>query len=224
MPEAPSGTEQLVLLVLFVLPGICYQFDRERLRGPVPGERDLSERVLRAVIASISLDTLYLIAAGPQIVHAVKSARSPWSASATADPRAMAALGLLLFLAVPAAAAWAVELVQRQRRPARFQPVPTAWDRVFRERSPCFIRLRLKNGGWAGGWYGKHSHASAYPNPADLFLESAYIMRPDGSFGPRVQGTAGLYVTMNDIDVIEFIEAAGQPTRGQQPPLTTPEP
>jgi hypothetical protein len=58
-----------------------------------------------------------------------------------------------------------------------------------------------------GGWYGRRSRASAYPNPADLYLESAYEMGSDGSFGPRVRATGGLYVNMSDVEVLEFVEA-----------------
>lgn len=62
--QAPATVVQLALLVLLVLPGITYQFVRERRRGPVPGERDLGERVLRAIVASIALDALYVVVAG----------------------------------------------------------------------------------------------------------------------------------------------------------------
>ena len=58
MAGTASTFQQVVLLVLFVLPGISYQFVRERKRGPVPGERDLSECVLRAITASIALDAV----------------------------------------------------------------------------------------------------------------------------------------------------------------------
>lgn len=53
MAERPSTLQQTIPLVLFVLPGITYQFVRERMRGPVPGGRDLAERVLRVLTASI---------------------------------------------------------------------------------------------------------------------------------------------------------------------------
>jgi hypothetical protein len=139
--ETATTVQQVVLLVLFVLPGISYQFVRERLRGPVPGERDLSERVLRAVTASIGLDAFYLIAFGPWLVHLIKAPRHPWFAMASASPRQAAAVGLGLFIAIPAAAAWCVSVVERRSRPARYDPVPTAWDSAFRMRTSCFVRV-----------------------------------------------------------------------------------
>jgi Family of unknown function (DUF6338) len=215
MDETASTLQQVVLLVLFALPGISYQFVRERLHGPVPGEQDLSERVLRAVTASIALDALYLIIAGPQIVHLIKPARQPWFATASADPRQAAAVALALFIAIPAGAAWTVGQVQQRHRPARFKPVPTAWDNIFRGRSACFIRAKLKSGSWVGGWYGESSHAAAYPNPADIYLESAWEMGSDGSFVRRIQNTAGLYLRIDEVEYIEFVQA---PSTVQAPP------
>jgi hypothetical protein len=220
--ETASTVQQLVLLVLFVLPGITYQFVRERMRGPVPGERDLSERVLRALTASVALDAFYLIAVGPQIVHLIRPAGRPWFSTATAEPRQAAAAALALFIVIPAGAAWLVGMIERRRHPSRFDPVPTAWDSTFRGRSACFVRARLKSGAWIGGWYGRRSRASAYPNPADLYLESAYEMGSDGSFGPRARATEGLYVRMDDIEVLEFVgvsrgdlaDVAGSPSEG----------
>ena len=206
--QTPSAVQQIVLLVLFVLPGISYQFVRERLRGPVPGERDLGERVLRAITASIVLDGLYLVVAGPQIVRLIKPADRAWFATAASNPRLAAAAGLAMFVIIPAAAAWAVGMAERRRSPARFDPVPSAWDNAFRTRSACFVRARLKSGTWVGGWYGRNSHASAYPHPGDLFLETAREMRSDGGFGPRVQRTGGLYLRMDDVEILEFVQAS----------------
>lgn len=205
MTETASPTQQIVVLVLFVLPGVSYQFVREWMRGPVPGERDLSERVLRALTASIALDAIYLIAFGPQIVRLIRPTGRPWFSTAVAEPRQAAAISLALLIVIPAAAAWLVGLIERRRHPSRFDPVPTAWDSTFRSRQPCFVRARLKTGAWVGGWYGTRSRASAYPNQADLYLESAYEMGTDGTFGPRVRSTGGMYLRMDDVDVMEFV-------------------
>ena len=208
MGQTASTVQQLVLLVLFILPGISYQFVRERMRGPVPGERDLSERMLRALTASIVLNAIYLIAAGPQIVHMIKPVGRPWFTAAAANPRQTAALGLALLLVIPSTGALVVGLIEIRRHPSRFDPIPTAWDSIFRERSAGFVRARLKSGTWVGGWYGRRSRASGYPNPADLYLESAYQMGSDGSFGPRVTATGGLYLRIDDVQVLEFVEVS----------------
>ncbi|WP_267881084.1 MULTISPECIES: DUF6338 family protein [unclassified Streptomyces] len=198
---------QLALLVLLVLPGVTYQFVRERRRGPVPGERDLGERVLRAIVASIALDGLYAVVAGPALVRLARGAGGGWDGFVD-RPRVVGFVAVVLFLVVPAMAAVIVSLVDRQRRKARFLRTPSAWDHAFRDREPCFVRVRLKDGNWAGGWYGNRSYASSYPHPAELYLESARVMGADGAFGARVRGTAGLRLRAEDFDVLEFVEPA----------------
>lgn len=207
--QAPATVVQLALLVLLVLPGVTYQFVRERRRGPVPGERDLGERVLRAIVASIVLDALYAVVAGPALVRLAQGTGGGWDGFVE-RPRVVGSVAVVLFLVVPAAAALAVSLVDRRRRNARFLRTPSAWDHAFRDREPCFVRVRLKDGNWAGGWYGDRSYASSYPHPAELYLESARVMGTDGSFGARVHGTAGLRLRAEDFDVLEFVEA-GEP-------------
>ncbi|WP_285634359.1 DUF6338 family protein [Lentzea sp. NBRC 102530] len=196
---------QFVFVVLLVLPGVTYQFVRERVRGPLPGERDLGERVLRAVVASIALDAVYLLAAGPALVRLAKGTGQPAWNGFTQQPRLTGAVAVLLFLVVPGVLAAVVSLAERKRRTARYLRTPTAWDHAFRDREPCFVRVRLKDGNWAGGWYGPASYASSYPHPAELYLESARVMAPDGSFGARVPGSVGLRLRAEDFDVLEFV-------------------
>ncbi|MBB5157063.1 DUF6338 family protein [Saccharopolyspora phatthalungensis] len=205
MGQAPSTLVQAVLLVLFVLPGVTYQFLRERLRGPVAGERNLGERVLRAVTASVMLDALYAIVAGPALVDLVRGGDPKGWDGVVRQPRLVGLVALVLFIVVPAAAAVAVSAWQRRRLSVRYRPTPTAWDHMFRRRGSCFVRARLKDGTWVGGWYGSRSYATSYPESAELFLESAWRMNPDGSFADRISQTAGLHVRASEIDVIELL-------------------
>ncbi|MET9530797.1 DUF6338 family protein [Streptomyces sp. NPDC006649] len=206
MGHAPSTVMQVMLLVLVVLPGITYQFLRERSRGPVPGERDLGERVLRAVGASLLLDALYLLVAGPQLVRwARESATGGWDGFGH-QPRQAALLGLVLLVGVPAAAAAAVSWWERGRRPAvRYRSTPTAWDRMFHGRGSCFVRMRMRDGSWVGGWYGSRSFVTSYPQPPEVYLESAWLMRPDGSFVRPIAGSAGLHVRAAETDLLELL-------------------
>lgn len=205
MGQSPSTLLQIALLVLFVLPGVTYQFLRERWRGPVPGERDLGERVLRAVAASVVLDTLYLIAAGPQLVRFARHAGPAGREAVAQQPRSAGLLGLLLFIVVPAAAAGGVTWWQRRRRPARYHSTPTAWDHLFRRSGPCFVRMRLRDGAWVGGWYGSRSYATSYPQAPEIYLESAWLMKPDGSFVRPVRDSAGIHIRAADTDVLELL-------------------
>lgn len=225
MDQAPSTPAQLLLLVVVVLPGITYQMVRARWRGVAPQEVNLGERVLRAVVASLVLDALYLLAAGPTLVRLAtgdQSGAGGWTwQGVTRDPRSAGVAALLLFVVVPGAAALAVSLWQQRRSPSRITDTPTAWDFAFRHRDACFVRARLSDGSWVGGWYGSGSYATAYPEPPELFLHSVWRMRPDGRFGARSERITGLYLRGENIEVLEFLEA---PVPAPPLPGTTQEP
>ncbi|MER7014468.1 DUF6338 family protein [Saccharopolyspora sp. NPDC000359] len=206
MGPVPSTLLQVTLIVLVVLPGVTYQFLRERWRGPIPAERDFGQRVLRAITASLVLDAVYVIVAGPQLLHLVRgTSRAGWD-GLTQNPRLVGLSALLLLVLVPAAAAGIVSWWQRRRLRATFRSTPTAWDHAFRDRGPCFVRARLKNGSWIGGWYGTRSYATSFPNAGELFLQAAWRMNQDGSFDARVEGTAGLLFRLEDVEVLELLE------------------
>uniref|UniRef100_A0AAU2VJV0 DUF6338 family protein n=1 Tax=Streptomyces sp. NBC_00008 TaxID=2903610 RepID=A0AAU2VJV0_9ACTN len=206
MGQSPSTPLQIAMLLLFVLPGVTYQFLRERWRGPVPGERDLGERVLRAVAASVVLDTLYLVAAGPRLVRFARHTGAGAGGAVAQQPRTAGLLALVLFVVVPAAAAGGVTWWQRRRRPARYRSTPTAWDHLFRRSGPCFVRMRLRDGAWVGGWYGGRSYATSYPQAPEIYLETAWLMNPDGSFVRPVRDSAGIHIRAADTDVLELLD------------------
>lgn len=97
MPNTPSSVLQVALLILFVLPGAVYQLARDRLAGPVPSERVLGERVLRAVVASIVLNGVYAATAGPWLLEfGGGDAGRGWSAGISERPRVSGTLALLI--------------------------------------------------------------------------------------------------------------------------------
>ncbi|WP_137991102.1 DUF6338 family protein [Streptomyces vilmorinianum] len=202
----PTTFLQLLVVVVAVLPGVTYQFTRERARGPLVQHADLGERMLRALAASLVLDFAYVLVLGSTLTQRFPLTGSGWEKLA-ASPRPVALLALLLLIAIPAAAAWAVERGERRgRRSARYVPTPSSWDHVFSELEPCFVRARLKSGHWVGGWYGSCSYASSHPAAAhDLYLESAWRLTPNGRFLSRVEQTRGLYLRLDDVELIEFI-------------------
>ncbi|NYE44692.1 hypothetical protein HEB29_005703 [Streptomyces fulvorobeus] len=196
----------MALLILFVLPGVVYQLARDRWTGPVPGERVLGERVLRAIVASIVLDAVYATAAGPWLFEFARGAGGRgWPAGIIERPRASGALALLLLVVVPALVAGGEAWWSRRRRAVERVPTPGAWDHMFRTHGSCFVRLRLRDGTWIGGWFGASSYASAYPQNPELFLERAWRMGADGTPLGRIESSRGLYVRAADVDVIELM-------------------
>ncbi|MGW1520720.1 DUF6338 family protein [Streptomyces sp. NPDC002287] len=203
MGGAPATLVQLVLVVLFVTPGVTYQLVRERRRGSKPGEQDVTQRVLRALIASAILDAIYVLLIGPQLISLFEIGRG-WG-GLREHSRAAAALILGLVFAVPAVTAWVLSEIERRRLRSSYRSTPTAWDHAFRDCPPSFVRIRLKDGSWIGGWYGSKSYASSFPHPPELFLERSYRMRSDGGFSAEVARSAGMYVKCTEIDFFEIL-------------------
>jgi hypothetical protein len=218
--QPPSSVTQLVLVAVALLPGVVYQFVRENRRGPVPGESDLGHRLLRALTASIVLDGLYFAVLGGELAVLVRPESHP------GRTREAALYALLLLVTLPALGALAVSWAERRRLRGRYLGTPTAWDHMFRDLGGAFVRVRLKDGTWVGGWYGGRSYATSYPQNPELYLESSYRMAADGAFLGRVGSTRGLYLRAEDIDILELLDPpdAGPGARPGRSPRNQDEP
>lgn len=222
----PSTVQQLTILLIMILPGGVYQAVRERLLGPRPSEAQAESRVLRAVAASVLLDSVYALTAGPWLVSLL---RDGGRAALLDRPRVTGATALLLVMVVPALVAYGESRWRERRSPSRQVTVPSAWDHLFAGRSSCFVRIRLKDGSWIAGWYGGRSLAASYPHGRDIFLQAQYAVLVDGTIGPRLAHTGGIYVPADSIDLLQLLEAApDQQAAGPDEPRTpeprTPEP
>ncbi|WP_051754942.1 DUF6338 family protein [Kitasatospora purpeofusca] len=213
--QAPATATQVAIILLLVVPGVTYQFVRERARGPVAAHRDLGERVLRALTAGLALDALYVIVAGPALTRLVHDRRQGWLTGAADNPRIAALTAMLLLLVVPACAAWIASLLGSRRSRSVYDPTPTAWDAAFRQRGHCLVRVRLKSGGWIGGWYGERSFASAYPESADLYLQTAWAVSRAGRFEHPLELSGGIHVRMDDVEFIDFVDVSSDSTDGE---------
>ncbi|GAB2669156.1 DUF6338 family protein [Saccharopolyspora gloriosae] len=211
MKTVPSSLLQVAFIVLIVLPGVTYQFLRERWRGPVPAEQNFGQRVLRAITASLVLDAFYVIIAGPQLLFLVRGNLPTGFDGLTQNIRTVGVTAMLLFTVIPAIAAGAVSWWERRRLGATFRGVPTAWDHTFRDRGPCFVRARLANGSWIGGWYGTRSYATSYPHAGEIFLQSAWQMDQNGRFMRKTNDSAGVFFRIDDIEILELLDPPSHP-------------
>ncbi|RAY12299.1 hypothetical protein DPM19_26715 [Actinomadura craniellae] len=205
MPQAPTTVMQAVIVMLLVLPGVTYQFVRERSQGISPHHKDLGERILRALVAGIVLDTFYVLLAGNWLVKLIYDRQQGWLSGAANNPRPAALTALLLLVAIPAGAAWTLAWWGRRGSSSAYQATPTAWDETFNNRAHCFVRARLKSGEWVGGWYGERSYASSYPEPPDLYLQTAWAMTKFGRFTNRLEQTDGIYIRIDEVEILDFI-------------------
>ncbi|WHX18569.1 DUF6338 family protein [Streptomyces malaysiensis subsp. malaysiensis] len=206
MSHAPTTITQVAVVLLLVLPGVTYQFVRERARGLTPGHRDLGERILRAVTAGLALNTIYVLFAGSRLVHLVYDRQRGWLTGAADNPRTAALVAILLLVVLPASAAWLVSRLSSRASRSTYDSTPTAWDNAFRHRSHCLVRARLKGGCWIGGWYGEKSYASSYPEAADLFLQTAWAVSRTGRLERPLEQSGGIYIRMDDVELLDFIE------------------
>jgi hypothetical protein len=138
VPSAPGTAFQLLMLLLFVLPGSVYQFVRTRLRGPERDDFSALNRSLRALGVSTLLVAIYAVIVGGQLLQLIERAQSKDVEVALNAVRPLAGYAVLLLFLIPAAAAAVmfvfakIPLPGRLRRvPVSYDPTPTAWDFAF---------------------------------------------------------------------------------------------
>jgi hypothetical protein len=216
----PTNAFGVAALVILLLPGIVWTTVRTAVRGRLPDDRDVAGRVLQAVVVSTVLDTFYLLLLGNTAVKAARGAAT----GRPEHPRLAALTVLVLAVIIPAGLAYLAH-ARPTLRPAtsgpltrgrlagrRFplpalghEPTPTAWDKAAPSLGGHWIRVRLDQGKWIGGWYGNRSFVSTYPEPRDLYIEDQHHVDADGTIGPQVDGTAGVWLAIKDDQVVEWI-------------------
>ncbi|UMP07167.1 DUF6338 family protein [Amycolatopsis sp. EV170708-02-1] len=235
----PGTSYQLIVAVALVLPGIVFGTTLQRLRGPTPEDKDASTRILRAIAVGAALDVLYALAFGPKLVqlaHPAPGRQASLLSIFTANPREIALWVALLAGAVPALAAFCVHFQSAFRETSReisikkrladalkihYRTTPTAWDYIARE-GGCFIRVRLSDGVYFGGWIDEQSFVSGYPEPKDIFIRSQWALNEKGVFLHKIQGTRGVYIPVSDGVVVEWLSMPDQVEDGSsvEPPET----
>jgi hypothetical protein len=217
----PGTGPQLLILLLFVIPGSVYQVTRSRLRGPTPADRDATSRILRAIAVSTLLAAIYLILFGPELGRLYRHISKAHHFQGYLDSaRSAGWVALFLLFVVPVALAaldywrtsWNLESWRRnlhlpQLFRLAYDPTPRAWDYSFIGREPCFIRVLTGDGRWVGGWFGENSFAASYPEPLELYIEEAWVLDADGAFVSQQERSGGLYVRCDDARVVEFVIA-----------------
>lgn len=215
----PETWVQVTVILAAVTPGFVYQVSRRRVGGPDPDEREFGVRILRAVAASAVFAGCYALVVGPWVVSYVAEPER-----ALTDVQLVGGVLLLLIMVVPWTAARVVfyvknsqgfrrlaqRLTTRLRLKSQWNPTPSAWDFAFARAEPGWVRVRLADGSWAGGWFADQSFATSFPEPQELYLEVGYVMVPDGTFTERVSAPTGMIVRCQDAVVVDFIPYTAQ--------------
>lgn len=217
-----TGTSLLIALV-FVVPGSVVQFTRTRLRGPIPDDSSATRAVIRVLSASTALTAAYLVTVGPYLGHLIlRAAHQVRDGQPPTHLRQLGVWAALLLFGVPALVAATDHLRISRGFNLRFayDPTPRALDFAFRSRGPCYVRILTTTNTWLGGYFGSDSFISSYPEPREIFLESAYRMGTDGRFEEQ-QPLTGIYVRCDDVRSIEIIDLARSETAGSAAPTQT---
>jgi hypothetical protein len=210
----PSTTTQLLILLLFVVPGFVYQGVRVNLRGRRPTDVDLSTRLVGAIVWSAIFGLIYLIIGGRTLLEAAGG-----TGTLIQHPRLGAAIALAGGFMLPTLLALfrlsdggTVATWFRDARFSRwfsnrlwYDPTPTAWDKAFQDRSPCFVRILTAQERWIAGYYGPNSYSSSFPEKHQLYLEYCYQVDEDGRIGEAIPDSEGVIVACDSAISVELI-------------------
>lgn len=214
----PTSVTQLLLLLLFVVPGFVYQAVRISVRGRLPLDIELSTRIVRAIVSSGIFALVYLAIVGQDLVDAAHGTGYGFE-----HPRAGALVALLGGIVIPALLAlvrvpnwnWLQRIGARLPQVTKYDPTPTAWDKTFQSIGECFIRVLNKEGRWVAGYYGPSSYATSYPEPHQLFLERAFHVGDDGTIGEEIDGSQGVLIDCVGIQLLQVVAARYEPEEDQ---------
>lgn len=220
--NVPTDAFGVLALVVLVLPGVVWVAVRTAVRGRRPNDADVAGRVLQALVISVALDAAYVLALGPTAVDRLTAAADDPGAQSV---RTTAAAILILGVGIPALLAYllhgepawrrvhprAPAWLKIPRRTTAQRSTPTAWDRAAPNLGGTWIRIRLGDGKWIGGWYGNGSYISTYPEPHDIYVSDQHDVAPDGTIGVQIPDTAGFWVTLKDGDVVEWLNPMPAP-------------
>lgn len=85
------------------------------------------------------------------------------------------------------------------------KPEATPWDSVF-DNTQRFVRLKLKDGRFMGGFLAAGSRVSTYPCSEQIFIRNEHVVdQATGQFGEPIEST-GLLVNGSEISYIELVE------------------
>lgn len=185
---------KLILFIAFVIPGFISIKYYELI---YPGtERGSSDRLIDAIsYSSINYALLIFPIISVESVNIKQS-----------HPFLYYIFYIIVFLIAPIL--W-VLLWRYIRTSDYFQknaphPIFKAWDYVFSQRKPYWVKVTLKNGTVVAGLYGQRSFASSAPAQEQIYLEQAWIINANGGFERPKNNTAGVIILSSEISHIEL--------------------
>jgi hypothetical protein len=214
--------QALVVAVLAILPGAVFTWAYEQQAGRWGAKA--SDRLLRFLGAS----SVFLIFALPLLYQGYRELIITHKLEKGTPLPAPAWLLPVAYVSVPYVAGRLLGLAAQSREPwtklfTGPAPAPRAWDHLFATpKLTGWIRLKLKDGTWVFGAWGKEvtagpvalrSYAAGYPEPQDLYLvdtaqvDSQGIAEPDPNDPSRPLLTGvGVLIRWEEVLYAEYRE------------------
>lgn len=238
--NVPESLPQIIAFVLMLVPGLTWAVVKTWLVGIRDPDYGPGARVLSALFVSAVFLVFYSAVALVVFVqdYSLEVARGVLDIAYKTWPSwqiALTAFGLLVV--VPGVTSYFVnrrrvkytallkdwkgnpklddegnqKTKTKKRGINRPNSIPTAWDMAAYEKiEERWVRVRLAEKLYAGGYFGQGSYASTYPHGRDLFIQEQWQMATDGRFLAPVKNSLGVWVAVSDDAVVEWL--ASDPT------------
>lgn len=186
-------------------------------------DHSAASRLFDALFVSIVFDAIYLLillfSLGWTGSNAVEKSQQ---FLASLPDGSLALMIIILMLIVPAVTGYflsarfkRIEVLKqdgsskkRVLQVNRARSTPRAWDHAaFRAFEASFVRIRMEDGRYYGGWFDADSLVSTYPFSRDIFIAVAWNMNEFGEFLEEAPNTRGIWVPITDSCVVEWISA-----------------
>lgn len=230
----PETLPQVVVATVVAMPGLIYASVRTTLGGYRSADARLGSRVLHAVVVGVLLDLLYVAlfgsalvsifviddkgklpdlrqaalvalvlgAAVPAALAAVRHGALEWTPPQTGVlSRAYAGLAKRYEGLGPRLAG----RIGKVSKHSPFEATPTAWDWAAPHMCDRYVRVRMADGTFLGGYFGGRSYISTYPEPHDIFIDEPWELDDDGNFLGVSEQPAGIWVSLTDGSIVEWI-------------------
>lgn len=217
----PSNYLDVLIGVALLIPGLTYAAVKRRYLGTREADYGTGARILDALYASLFFLILYVLLGVFSFSWRFTDLEEDVLVTlARTSPRLGAAIIAVLLIIVPALCALLpakiglqktqflkMELWLPHRKQRGRHPEPRAWEVAgAMAQDEQFVRVRLEDGTYCGGLYGLNSAMGVYPIARDLFLEEEYHMKENGEFGERVEGTKGIWISVTEKTVVEWLK------------------
>lgn len=198
----PGTFQALAVVVTAILPGAAFIWSFERATLWPWGSASVGDRVLHFVTAA---GVFHILAAWPEYLLW----REQYADRQEITPGRFAILWFFILASGAGPALFGLLIGRAWLRRGFSRRTARGWDAWQFSALPKdnYIRVRIKDSSaghqWVGGYFGPRSIAATPPHSGDIFLEWAYEINEDGSFGARKNH--GVYVPADRIEWLEVI-------------------